>query len=90
MHRQPARFAGRIEVLRRSGDAAGFRQLAGELGINPPILAHRYALSLDVDTLVLGIKNRQELADGIAAAEAGPLPGNLIARIDRSGDRGPD
>src|SRR5437667_2787503 len=53
--------------------AAGFRRLAAELGEDPAILAHRYALSLDIDTLVLGVKNRQELAGCVAAAEAGPL-----------------
>jgi aryl-alcohol dehydrogenase-like predicted oxidoreductase len=43
--------------------AAGFRRLAAELGTSPAALAHRYALSLGVDTLVLGVKNRAELAD---------------------------
>src|SRR3954468_13389745 len=47
--------------------AAGFRRLAAELGEDSAILAHRYALSLDVDTLVLGVKNRQELAGCVAA-----------------------
>ncbi len=28
-------------------------------------MAHRYALSLGVDTLVLGVKNRGELADSV-------------------------
>ena len=46
------------------------------------MIAHRYALSLDIDTLVLGVKNRQELAECVAAAEAGPLPAELMARID--------
>ncbi len=63
--------------------AAGFRRLAAELGKDPAILAHRYALSLDIDTLVLGVKNRQELAGCVAAAEAGPLSQELIDRIDR-------
>ena len=62
--------------------AAGFRALCAELGENPAIAAHRYALSLDIDTLVLGVKNRAELAECVAAAEAGPLPAELIARID--------
>jgi hypothetical protein len=31
---------------------------------------------------VLGVKNRQELAACIGAAEAGPLEPKLIARID--------
>ena len=64
--------------------AAGYRALCDSLGENPAILAHRYALSLPIDTLVLGVKNRQELAECIAAAEAGPLPPDLIARIDAS------
>ena len=50
------------------------------------MIAHRYALSLDIDTLVLGVKNREELADCVAAAEAGPLPPDLIARIDATVD----
>ena len=48
------------------------------------MIAHRYALSLDIDTLVLGVKNRRELAECVAAAEAGPLPRDLIVRIDAS------
>ena len=62
--------------------AAGFRQLCAGLGENPAVIAHRYALSLEIDTLVLGVKNREELAECVAAAEAGPLPPDLIARID--------
>ncbi len=62
--------------------AAGFRALCAELGENPAVIAHRYALSLDVDTLVLGVKNRHELAECVAAAEAGPLPADLMGRID--------
>jgi aryl-alcohol dehydrogenase-like predicted oxidoreductase len=62
--------------------AAGFRRLCAELGANPAAIAHRYALSLDIDTLVLGVKNRAELAECVAAAEAGPLPAELMARID--------
>jgi aryl-alcohol dehydrogenase-like predicted oxidoreductase len=70
--------------MRDYARAAGFRRLAAEFGENPAVLAHRYALLLDIDTLVLGVKNRQELAECVAAAEAGPLPPELIARIDRS------
>jgi aryl-alcohol dehydrogenase-like predicted oxidoreductase len=64
--------------------AAGFRALCAELGENPAVLAHRYALSLPIDTMVLGVKNRQELAECVAAADAGPLSADLIARIDAS------
>ena len=76
--------------LRDYARAAGFRQLAAELGENPAILAHRYALSLDIDTLVLGVKNRRELAECVAAADAGPLMPELIVRIDRAVDRSAD
>jgi aryl-alcohol dehydrogenase-like predicted oxidoreductase len=70
--------------LRDYARAAGFRRLCAELGANPAVIAHRYALSLGIDTLVLGVKNRQELAECVAAAEAGPLPAELVARVDVS------
>ena len=70
--------------MRDYARAAGFRRLAAELGMTPAFLAHRYALSLPVDTLVLGVKNRTELAECVAAAEAGPLPADLLARVDQS------
>jgi aryl-alcohol dehydrogenase-like predicted oxidoreductase len=76
--------------LRDHARAAGFRRLCAELGENPAVVAHRYALSLDIDTLVLGVKNRHELAECVAAAEAGPLPPDLTARIDRAVDRSAD
>jgi aryl-alcohol dehydrogenase-like predicted oxidoreductase len=70
--------------MRDYARAAGFRRLAAELETTPAALAHRYALSLGADTLVLGVKNRTELAECVAAAEAGPLPADLIARVDQS------
>src|SRR6202047_2663823 len=73
--------------MRDYARAAGFRQLAAEPGMTPALLAHRYVLSLPVDTVVLGVKNRRELAECVAAAEAGPLPADLLARVDRSVDR---
>lgn len=62
--------------------AAGFRAFCTEIGEDPAIVAHRYALALPIDTLVLGVKNRAELAACIAAADAGPLPAELLARVD--------
>src|SRR5215213_1709729 len=54
--------------------AAGFRALAADLGQTPATLAHRYALSVPgVATVVLGVKNRTELAEVVAAEAAGPL-----------------
>ena len=76
--------------MRDYARAAGFRALCAELGENPAIMAHRYALGLPVDTLVLGVKNRSELAECVAAAEAGPLPPDLVARIDAAVDRRAD
>src|SRR3984893_11960847 len=70
--------------MRDYARAAGFRALAAELRMTPAFLAHRYALSLDIDTLVLGVKNRAELAECVAAADAGPLPAELMARVDQS------
>jgi aryl-alcohol dehydrogenase-like predicted oxidoreductase len=73
--------------MRDFARAVGFRRLAAELGTSPAALAHRYALSLGVDTLVLGVKNRIEFAECVAAGEAGPLPAEMMARIDQSVDR---
>ncbi len=65
--------------------AAPLRALARELGASPAALAHRYALTMTgIDTVVLGIKNRAELDECIAAETAGPLAPDLVARIDRS------
>ena len=53
---------------------------------DPAVLAHRYALSMEgVDTVILGVKNRAELAQCVEAEAAGPLPPNLRARIDGLG-----
>jgi aryl-alcohol dehydrogenase-like predicted oxidoreductase len=70
--------------MRDYARAAGYRALCDELGENPAILAHRYALSLPIDTLVLGVKNRQELAECVSAAEAGAPSAEIIARIEAS------
>jgi aryl-alcohol dehydrogenase-like predicted oxidoreductase len=63
--------------------AAPFRALAREIGESPAALAHRYSLSIPgVATVILGVKNRAELRECIAAAERGPLDPALITRID--------
>jgi aryl-alcohol dehydrogenase-like predicted oxidoreductase len=63
--------------------AAPFRTLAREIGESPAALAHRYALSISgVATVVLGVKNRSELRECIAAADRGMLDRETIARID--------
>jgi len=63
--------------------AAAYRALAAELGLSAAALGHRYALSMPgVDTVVLGVKNRKELAECVAAAEAGPLSAEIMERVD--------
>lgn len=65
--------------------AAGFRKLAAELEMTPALLAHRYALGIDgVATVVLGVKNRGELAECVAAEAAGPLDAELQGRVDEA------
>jgi aryl-alcohol dehydrogenase-like predicted oxidoreductase len=70
--------------------AAPYRALCAELGEDPAVIAHRYALGIDgVDTLIIGVKNRAELAQCLAAEREGPLPSELVARIDALGLRAP-
>ena len=66
--------------------AAPYRDLCTALGEDPAVLAHRYALGMaGVDTVVLGVKNRTELAQCVEAEALGPLPEDLRARIDDLG-----
>ncbi len=63
--------------------AAPFRAIATEVGRSAAYLAHQYALSMDgLSTVVLGVKNRQELRECIDAEAAAPMDPALIARID--------
>ncbi|GAA2895382.1 aldo/keto reductase [Actinoplanes cyaneus] len=62
--------------------AEPFRKLAAEWGTSPATLAHRYALSVPgVSTVVLGVKNRAELDECLAAEAAGPLPASGVDAI---------
>ena len=63
--------------------AAPFRAIAADVGRSAAWLAHCYALSMDsIGTVVLGVKNRDELRECIDAESAAPLDPTLIARID--------
>ena len=63
--------------------AAPFRAIAAELGQTPAFLAHQYALSIDgPSTIVLGVKNREELRECIAAEGDGTMDLALSRRID--------
>lgn len=67
--------------------AAPFRALAAEIAEDPAVLAHRYALAMPgVPTVILGVKNRAELAQCVDAA-ARPLDAAIMARIDALGLR---
>jgi aryl-alcohol dehydrogenase-like predicted oxidoreductase len=77
----PSDHPARVDFER----AAPFRAVAAELGESAAALAHRYAMSIEgVDTVVLGVKNRSELAECLAAAAAGPLPAEVIERVDKA------
>lgn len=66
--------------------AAGFRALCAGWGEDPAQVAHQYALSLaNFDTIVLGVKNRAELAQCMAAEAAGPMETSRMAAIDALG-----
>lgn len=70
--------------------AAPFRELCAQWGENPAVVAHRYALGMPgVDTVILGVKNRAELRELVAAEAAGPLEGDQVAAIDTLGLRTP-
>jgi aryl-alcohol dehydrogenase-like predicted oxidoreductase len=59
--------------------AAGFREIAHSLGWTASYLSHRYSLSIpNVSTVVLGVKNRSELAECVKACEDGPLDPELV------------
>lgn len=68
--------------------AAPFRDLCRRWGADPAYVAHRYALSLpDYDTVVLGVKNRAELAMCLKAEADGVYSPAEIAEIDALGLR---
>ena len=68
--------------------AAPYRALCRELGEDPALVAHRYALSMPgVATVILGVKNREELKQCVDAESAGPLEPSLLAKIDALGVR---
>jgi aryl-alcohol dehydrogenase-like predicted oxidoreductase len=70
-------------VVRDFKRSEAFRALARDLGTSAAALAHRYALSMeDVHTVVIGCKNRAELLECVAAAEARALEPAIVARID--------
>jgi len=65
--------------------AAGFRQFAEARGVSAAFLAHQYALSMPgVDSVVLGVTNRAQLYECLAAEKAGLLDAETMKLIDQS------
>ena len=63
--------------------AEPFRKLAASFGETPAALAHRYALSVPgVATVVLGVKNRAELAECVEAEARGTLTATEMAAVE--------
>ena len=63
--------------------AAPFRGLAADLGQDPAVLAHRYTLAMSgVDTVILGVKNRNELKVLVDGVNEGALDEEIIKKID--------
>lgn len=68
--------------------ATPFRALCAQWGEDPAVIAHRYALGMEgVATLVLGVKNRDELSQALGAETAGPLETEQVMQIDQLGLR---
>jgi aryl-alcohol dehydrogenase-like predicted oxidoreductase len=66
--------------------AVSFRALCTAWGEDPAYVAHRYALSMpNIDTVVLGVKNRAELAMCVKAEADGPFSAAEMAEIDALG-----
>ena len=64
------------------------RGLCREIGQDPAVVSHRYALSMPgVATVILGVKNRDELKQCVDAEAAGPLEPALMARFNGLGLR---
>lgn len=63
--------------------ARGLQDLAKEAGIDLPTLALRYALSTEsIATALVGFSNLSQIEAACAAAESGPLPTLIRARIN--------
>jgi aryl-alcohol dehydrogenase-like predicted oxidoreductase len=68
--------------------AAPYRALCAELGEDPALVAHRYALAMPgIDSVVLGVKNTAELDQCLEAERRGPLEPEVVAKIDALGLR---
>jgi aryl-alcohol dehydrogenase-like predicted oxidoreductase len=68
--------------------AQGFRRLAADLDESTASLAQRHALSIQgVTTVVLGVKNRPELAECLEAEARGPLTEQESEQVESCASR---
>ena len=83
MDREPHPSGFDIKDFEDYDKAEPFRKLASEWKMNPSILAHRYALSAEkVSSVILGVKNREELLECVEAESLGKLDQDQISAID--------
>jgi len=60
------------------------REISRELGVTTASLAYHYALSMEnPSTIVLGVKNRQELNECIQVEKLGKMDSNLMKRLNK-------
>ena len=84
MDREPHPSGFDIKDFEDYDKAEPFRKLAFEWKMNPSILAHRYALSVEkVSSVILGVKNRNELLECLDAESKGPITQDQIIEIDK-------
>ena len=84
MDRKPHESGRDIKDFEDYDKAEPFRNLATEWGMTPSSLAHRYALSAEkVSSVILGVKNREELLECLEAEAEGLLFQDQINEIDK-------
>jgi aryl-alcohol dehydrogenase-like predicted oxidoreductase len=84
MDRKPHASGRDIKDFEDYDKAEPFRNLAMKWGMTPSSLAHRYALSAEkVSSVILGVKNREELLECLEAEAEGLLSQDQIKEIDK-------
>lgn len=83
MDRKPHISGMDIDDFNDYKKAAPFREIAKEWGHSPASLAHRYTLSIkNVSSVILGIKNKEELKECLEAEEKGELKPHEMEILD--------
>jgi aryl-alcohol dehydrogenase-like predicted oxidoreductase len=78
-----------LNPLKANADAAA--AIAQKLEIDLPTLAIRFAASnAAISTILIGTTKPQRIVEAIAAAEAGPLPADMVSRLQELGITAPE